>query len=1010
MNNLKRVLSLGLVGTMLAGMMAMGASAADFTDAADIEHSDAVSTLVALKVIDGKPDGSFDPNGTVTRSQMAKMIAVAMNGGSDANTGVKTNPTYTDIKGHWAESYIEYCSDMKIISGRGDGTFDPDSNVTGLEATKMVLTALGYAADAYQLTGNSWATRTDELARQASPKLYEDLEGVMMASAASRDTAAQLIWNGLQNTTKRVRPTTGVNTGSIEWTYEDGQMMLTERYGARIFEGEFKGNYNTGVTGAAKGEIQIMGGLRGAVDGNGDPVTNVRANFPSDLDISFIGEKFKVIFKDGNGGSKNQPDKKDTIYGVFNTNETKVYRITKADLQDAKDEKTNGRIKFGDTLYDVAAPASADEVVVWNYGNVAATTGATAGTTKAAFATWLNDAGNGLRVKSTDAIKFVTDDNGAICKAYVETWTPATVLSKTSSKVQLEGVGAKDLEDVNFIDEADKDDLVATAAFYSGSNAEQQVKKLTVVEGKVEAKDGDKLRIDGTWYDKSANFKKLSDYAEDTFSVGDEYKLVLEGEKYYVCADTISAETDFAMVLRTQKGITDQVKLLLADGTEKTFGVHKDSTVKITTGSSSGNNIVVENDAQAVMVKYETLKSGAEVKMTLVAPAADSNSSDGTVHTFDKKTKELTTVGNAGQVVSGDAIAFIYYVDAGTPANSKWKVFNANTTSSIEAKDGSNAFVGTKSGKIAAFALTTETMPTGTGDSTKYGFVTGKVETTYGSDNEKGTEFTVWNGEEAVTVLVEGTSLKAKGDFVKYTVSDNAISDSEFEKLTDSASIVKVKEHDTKRNLLITTTETYGPDGVVDGTDTTYVMNSDTVVIGIKKDGNKKSDNNTIQVYTKISGSDYNNAALILGTGEDAKVIKAIFVDEDNKMNDSGNYVVLPDATVPTVTLKSADSNGITVTDTTKALEEGKSTPVTCTGFADSSADSVKFDVSGTASTDYKDLKIQVGAAAAAAYTSGDAVDLGSATGSVTVKVTLTAIGSGKADKDCTFTAVIDVQ
>ena len=100
MNNLKRVLSLGLVGTMLSGMMVMGASAADFTDADKIAHDDAVNTLVALKIVDGKPDGSFDPEGDVTRSQMAKMIAVAMNGGNKTNTGVKTNPSFTDIKGH----------------------------------------------------------------------------------------------------------------------------------------------------------------------------------------------------------------------------------------------------------------------------------------------------------------------------------------------------------------------------------------------------------------------------------------------------------------------------------------------------------------------------------------------------------------------------------------------------------------------------------------------------------------------------------------------------------------------------------------------------------------------------------------------------------------------------------------------------------------------------------------------------------------------------------------------
>ena len=138
MNNLKRVLSLALSTVMLVGMMAVGAGAADFTDAEKIQHSEAVNVLVALKVINGQDDGSFNPEGDVTRAQMAKMIAVTMNGGSEANTGTKTTPSFTDIKGHWAESYIEYCYDLGIISGRGDGTFDPEGKVTGLEATKMV--------------------------------------------------------------------------------------------------------------------------------------------------------------------------------------------------------------------------------------------------------------------------------------------------------------------------------------------------------------------------------------------------------------------------------------------------------------------------------------------------------------------------------------------------------------------------------------------------------------------------------------------------------------------------------------------------------------------------------------------------------------------------------------------------------------------------------------------------------------------------------------------------------
>ena len=69
MKNLKRVLSLALTGVMLVGMMAIGASAVDFTDGEDIVHTEAVNTMAALNIINGKDDGSFDPKATVTRAQ-----------------------------------------------------------------------------------------------------------------------------------------------------------------------------------------------------------------------------------------------------------------------------------------------------------------------------------------------------------------------------------------------------------------------------------------------------------------------------------------------------------------------------------------------------------------------------------------------------------------------------------------------------------------------------------------------------------------------------------------------------------------------------------------------------------------------------------------------------------------------------------------------------------------------------------------------------------------------------
>ena len=158
MRNLKRTLSLALASVMLVGMMSVGASAvnaSDFTDADEIVNKDAVSTMTALGIINGKEDGSyFDPTGTVTRAEMAKMLCVAINGGVDPVLGVKDTPTFTDIKGHWAESYIEYCAANGIIAGRGNNKFDPTGTVSATEAAKMLLGVLGYNAEKSGLVGN----------------------------------------------------------------------------------------------------------------------------------------------------------------------------------------------------------------------------------------------------------------------------------------------------------------------------------------------------------------------------------------------------------------------------------------------------------------------------------------------------------------------------------------------------------------------------------------------------------------------------------------------------------------------------------------------------------------------------------------------------------------------------------------------------------------------------------------------------------------------------------------
>ena len=197
MRNLKRALSLAMASIMVLGMMVVGAGAVsydDFSDKDKIVNDEAVSMLVELNVINGKDDGSFDPEGIVTRAEMAKMICVVLNGGKDPSLGNVSNYTYTDTVGHWAAAYIEYCTTLGIVAGDGTGKFNPSNTVTGAEAAKMLLVALGFKSEIEGFTGANWAVNVNVRANQKG--LFDELS-INPSEGLSRDNAAQMVWNAL---------------------------------------------------------------------------------------------------------------------------------------------------------------------------------------------------------------------------------------------------------------------------------------------------------------------------------------------------------------------------------------------------------------------------------------------------------------------------------------------------------------------------------------------------------------------------------------------------------------------------------------------------------------------------------------------------------------------------------------------------------------------------------------------------------------------------------------------
>lgn len=210
-----------------------------FVDYADIAHKEAVGTVVALGIIRGKEDGSyFDPDGYVTRGEAAKLIFLMMQGGSDADMGVKEEPTFTDIQGHWAESYIEYCADMGIVGTwetpeRWETkTFDPNGLVTGVELLRMCLISLGYDAEAYHLMGESWMSQVLERARATNGRrLIEGLEDVVFMEPVTRDAVAQMLYNTLLANVMTVSPEVNTTTEGDEvvWHWESKDMTFLEQ-------------------------------------------------------------------------------------------------------------------------------------------------------------------------------------------------------------------------------------------------------------------------------------------------------------------------------------------------------------------------------------------------------------------------------------------------------------------------------------------------------------------------------------------------------------------------------------------------------------------------------------------------------------------------------------------------------------------------------------------------------------------------------------------------------------
>jgi hypothetical protein len=177
---MKKILALVLVLSLVLGTFSFAFADGHLPEDVVGEDSEtAVATLMALGVVNGYPDGTYKPERTVTRAEMAKLLVEAQGYGQLAAGATSTFP---DVQGTWAESYVGFAASMGIVQGYPDGTFRPSQPMTVDEAMTMVIRALGYTDESLK---GSWPTNykvkaldlelTDGMSALSGPGLRGDV-------------------------------------------------------------------------------------------------------------------------------------------------------------------------------------------------------------------------------------------------------------------------------------------------------------------------------------------------------------------------------------------------------------------------------------------------------------------------------------------------------------------------------------------------------------------------------------------------------------------------------------------------------------------------------------------------------------------------------------------------------------------------------------------------------------------------------------------------------------------
>ena len=650
MRNLKRALSLAMASIMVLGMMVVGAGAVsydDFSDKDKIVNDDAVSMLVELNVINGKDDGSFDPEGIVTRAEMAKMICVVLNGGKDPSLGNVSNYTYTDTVGHWAAAYIEYCTTLGIVAGDGTGKFNPSNTVTGAEAAKMLLVALGFKSEIEGFTGANWAVNVNVRANQKG--LFDELS-INPSEGLTRDNAAQMVWNALDAGVVSYDYTLITDGSSITSSPtlidNESKTLLTDKFKVAKVEGVIVANENATSTGTAveKEDVTVLLLTSDDADSKqdeGDTITLKTATA-----ANLLGKSVTMFAKDWKNGAYQ------TVLGnpVVSSDNMIATISEDSDADDVKDALKGAGIK-----------EVSKAVLVQNF--IRATDKDDKELTISGMADVAKLTGNGIEVT------VISNDNDNKADFVIVTRMIAGKVSAYNAKgndgdgyitvtaltdiAKADQIAGAEFADVKGSEDLAKDDIVL---YYRVGDTFYAEKADSVNVTVTSTKGDDQIKDGSDTYKASALSAKFNDDNADTLAgamdLDDEVTLYLDNFGYVVYTDAVTAADEYMFITGSDASVKPgfeslTIKGVLSDGTEVTATVNKLGSKKLSTyvkenqiPANATGEAELEKTVNEKIVTYT--KTGEQYNITV-----KDNYKNGTgVESIDKIAKGSAKVGN----------------------------------------------------------------------------------------------------------------------------------------------------------------------------------------------------------------------------------------------------------------------------------------------------------------------------------------------------------------------------